>query len=306
MIPFPNSNPRANPSTAQHGGDGANVIDISSSLPTDTRPTIRLGLFTLVFGFGGFLLWSALAPLDEGVPAAATVTIDTKRKAIQHLAGGLVRRVAVREGQHVKAGQLLVELDEGTTRANFESTRQNYMSLRASESRLLAEIENKPVISFHPDLMAAAGDPLVSQHIATQTRLFDSRHAALQSELAAIDESIAAQESTLAGIALQLESRKVQLQKLAEQLKSMSELSADGYVPRNQVLQLEQSQAELKAVLADLAASKGRTERAIGELKQRKMQRVMEASRESAAQLAEVRREVQADREKLAASAAEL
>jgi protease secretion system membrane fusion protein len=292
--------------STQNAVDAHNVIDLSSKLPTDTRPTIRLGLITLIVGFGGFLLWAGLAPLDEGVPALASVTIDTKRKAIQHVSGGIVRRVAVREGQQVKAGDTLVELDDGATRANFESIRQNYMALRASESRLVAEIEGKPVISFHSDLTAAASDPLIRQHIFTQTQLFESRRAALQSELGAMDESIAAQESTLSGIQLQFESRKVQAQKLAEQLKNITELSADGYVPRNQVLQLEQSQAELKAILADLLASKSRTERTIAELKQRKLQRTREGTRESATQLADLRREVQADREKLDAVTAEL
>lgn len=290
----------------QNAVDADNVIDLSKDLPTDTRPTIRLGLITLVVGFGGFLVWAALAPLDEGVPAAASVTIDTKRKAIQHMTGGLVQQVMVKEGQQVKSGDTLIELDDGSTRANFESIRQNYMAQRAAESRLLAEIEGRPAISFHPDLNNASNDPLIRQHMLTQTQLFASRRAALRSELAAIDESIAGQESTLSGLQLQLESRKLQAQKQAEQLKSLSDLAAEGYVPRNQVLQLEQSQAELKAILADLTASRFRTERSIAELKQRKIQRAMEGAKESGAQLAEVRREVQAGREKLDAISAEL
>lgn len=290
----------------QNASEATNVVDLTPDLPTDTRSTIRIGLIALVLGFGGFIAWAAYAPLDEGVPAPAAVTIDTKRKAIQHMTGGIVQRVDVREGQRVKTGDTLVELDDGTTRANFESIRQNYMAQRAAESRLLAEIERRDTISFHRDLTGASGDPVVQQHIFTQTQLFESRRAALRSELAAVDEAIAGQESTLAGIRLQLESRRLQAQKQAEQLKNIAELAADGYVPRNQALQLEQAQAELKAVLAELEASKLRTERAIAELKLRKAQRVMEGSKESAAQLAEVRREVQAGREKLDAISAEL
>ncbi len=290
----------------QNASDATNVVDLAPDLPTDTTSTIRVGFLALVLGFGGFLLWAGLAPLDEGVPAAASVTIDTKRKAIQHMTGGIVERVDVREGQRVKAGDTLVELNDGATRANYESVRQNYMAQRASESRLLAEIEGKATISFHPDLVAASNDPVIGQHIATQIRLFESRRSALRSELAAIDESVAGQESTLAGLRLQLENRKLQAQKQSEQLKNIAELAADGYVPRNQALQLEQSQAELKAVLAELEASKVRVERAIAELKLRKSQRVMDASKESAAQLAEVRREVQAGRERFDAIGAEL
>lgn len=286
--------------------DASNVVDLSPELPTDTRNTIRLGFVALVIGFGGFLAWAALAPLDEGVPAQASVTIDTKRKAIQHMTGGIVERVIVREGQQVKAGDPLVELNNETANANFESIRQNYMAQRAAESRLMAEIEGRPVISFHRDLMASSGDPVISQHIFTQTRLFEARKTALNNELLSIDEAIAGQEATLSGLRLQLESRTVQAQKQSEQQKNISELAEAGYVPRNQALQLEQAQAELKAVLADLTAAKARTERAIAELKLRRSQRTMEGLKESAAQLAEVRREVQAGRERLDAISAEL
>ena len=286
--------------------DAPNVVDLTPELPTDTRHTIRLGFAALVLGFGGFLVWAAWAPLDEGVPAQASVTIDTKRKAIQHMTGGIVERVLVREGQRVKAGDALIVLNDDAARANFESIRQNYMAQRAAESRLMAEIEGRPAITFHKDLMAASGDPVISQHIFTQTRLFEARKMALNSELSAIDESIAGQEALLAGLKLQLESRTVQAQKQSEQQKNISDLAEAGYVPRNQALQLEQGQAELKAVMAELSASKLRTERAVAELKLRRAQRTMEGTKDSAAQLAEVRREVQAGRERLDAISAEL
>ncbi len=290
----------------QNASDATNVVELTPDLPTDTRSTIRLGFIALVVGFGGFLTWAAFAPLDEGVPATASVTIDTKRKAIQHQTGGIIREVAVREGQRVKAGDMLVALDEGAARANFESVRQNYMGQRATESRLMAELERRDTINFHPDLMSAQGDPVINQHIVTQTQLFQSRRASLRSELAGLDEAIAGQDATLSGIRLQLDNRKVQAQKQGEQLKNLSELAADGYVPRNQVLALEQSQAELSATMAELQASKLRTERSIAELKLRKAQRLTDGAKEVASQLADVRREVQAGRERLDALTAEL
>ncbi len=290
----------------QNASDATNVVELAPDLPTDTRSTIRLGFLAIVVGFGGFLAWAAYAPLDEGVPAPASVTIDTKRKAIQHQIGGIIRSVAVREGQRVKAGDTLIELDDGATRANFESIRQSYMAQRAMESRLLAELERRESIKFHPDVLAAQSDPIINQQIQTQMDLFQSRRASLRSELAGIDESIAGQEATLSGLKLQIESRKIQIQKQNEQLKNMAELAADGYVPRNQVLTLEQSQAELNSILADLNGSKLRTERAIAELKLRKTQRLMDGAKDTATQLADVRRDVQAGREKLEAITGEL
>ncbi|NCW79228.1 MAG: biotin/lipoyl-binding protein, partial [Oxalobacteraceae bacterium] len=145
-----------------------NDDDFSQALQADTRSVIRLGIWTLIVGFGAFLIWAAFAPLDEGVPVSAVVSIETKRKTIQHLSGGIVEKVVVREGQQVKAGDLLVELNEGSTRANFEAIRQNYMAQRAAESRLLAEVSGHAKIDFHADLKVAEKDPVIQQHITTQ------------------------------------------------------------------------------------------------------------------------------------------
>lgn len=280
--------------------------DFSQALQADTRSVIRLGLWTVIVGFGAFLFWAGFAPLDEGVPVSAVVSIETKRKTIQHLSGGIVEKVVVREGQQVKAGDLLVELNEGSTRANFEAIRQNYMAQRAAESRLLAEVSGHAKIDFHADLKVAEKDPVIQQHITTQSQLFEARKAALASELSAIKENIAALNAQLSGIDQQLQSRKLQADKQAEQLKNLRELANEGYAPKNTVLQMEQTQAELRAMLADLKANRLKTQRAIAEMSMREAQRKQEALKESAAQLAEVRKEVQAGREKLEASGDEL
>ena len=257
-------------------GSAANN-EFSQALIADTRAIIRLGFWTLIVGFGAFLIWAGFAPLDEGVPVSATVSIETKRKTIQHLNGGIVEKVIVREGQQVKAGDLLVELNEGITRANFEAIRQNYMAQRAAESRLQAEVAGHSKIEFHPDLMVAAKDPLIKQHITTQTQLFDARKSALASEINAFKENIAAMNAQLAGIDQQLQSRKIQADKQAEQLRNIRELANDGYAPKNTVLQMEQTQAELRAMLADLKANRLKTQRAIAEMSMRESQRKQEA-----------------------------
>lgn len=240
---------------------------------TDTKAPIRLGFWVLVVGFGGFILWSALAPLDEGVSAQAAVSTETRRKTIQHLSGGVVRQVLVKEGQWVKEGEVLVELDEAVAKANFQSVRQSYMSQRATESRLLAELHGLPAIVFHADLVKAASDPLVQQHMQTQRELFQSRRS---SNLA----------STL-GVSTMLENRQAQAAFQSQQLSAIKELAEEGYAPRNQMLQMEQAQAELRAVVADLRASQTRVRQ--------------EYLKEVSTQLADVRREVQSGQERLAA-----
>ena len=163
-------------------------------LPADTSDTekpARIGLTVLGIGFGGFLLWAAFAPLDEGVPAQATVTIETKRKPVQHLNGGIISKVYVKEGDFVKQNQPLIELDSATTQANFESVRQRYFNLRATEGRLVAEQNNDEKINFHEDLLKISKeDPVIAANVATQESLFNARRSSLKAELQSIDEAI--------------------------------------------------------------------------------------------------------------------
>jgi protease secretion system membrane fusion protein len=97
---------------------------------TNSDRAARVGLWTLAIGLGGFLVWASIAPLDEGVPTQGMVSIDTKRRTVQHLQGGMVEEVLVREGEMVTEGQLLVRLNDSTVRANYEAARQNLAALR--------------------------------------------------------------------------------------------------------------------------------------------------------------------------------
>src|SRR5690606_32437549 len=123
-------------------------------------------------------------------PSAGTVAIDTKRKVVQHLSGGIIEKVLVREGDRVRAGQLLIRLDTTMARANHESARQRYLGLRAMQARLTAEDLGAQKLVFHDDLQAAAADPLIRQQMRTQEELFQTRRQLLRSDLQSIEENI--------------------------------------------------------------------------------------------------------------------
>lgn len=275
-------------------------------LPTDTAQPTRIGMWVLGLGFGGFLLWAGLAPLDEGVPTSGMVAIDTKRKAVQHLSGGIVSEVFVKEGQFVKAGDPLLRIDKAVSQANYESTRQHYLTLRAMEGRLVTEQTGQGRIGFHPDLLAAKDDQLARQAMENQESLFQSRRSALQAELDAMQQSVQGHEASIQGFEGVLATRKQQQAFLKEELRGLRELVEEGYAPRNKLLELERMLAENTGSIADLQGNIQRTRRAIGELKLRMVQRRQEYRKESDGQLAEVRREVQADADKLTAATNDL
>ncbi len=266
----------------------------------------RVGLWALAIGFGGFVLWAALAPLDEGVPTQGTVTIDTKRKPVQHLSGGIVKEVLVREGQVVQEGQVLIKLDEAFTRANYESIRQRYLGLRATQGRLLAEQAGQSAISHHPDLTKAAADPLIAQQMQTQQQLFQTRRAGLRADLQAIEENIQGQQGMLQSYEGMLVNRRSQLALLNEELNNTRELVKEGYAPRNRQLELERMVADVSAGIGDLTGNMVRARQNIAELRQRVIARQQEYRKEVESQLTDVAREVLSDAEKFISVQADL
>lgn len=271
-----------------------------------SQRTARKGLWILGAGLAAFIIWAALAPLDEGVPTPATVSLDTKRKTVAHLQGGIVREVLVREGDVVKEGQVLMRLEDSATRASYDTIRQRYLALRAMEARLQAELNESYQLRLHPDLEAALDDPEIVRHVKTQEQLMQTRRNALHADLQALEESIRGQQAMGQSYEGMTASREVQRRLVAEQLQNIKGLVADGYAPRNQQLDLERQQAEVVTALTDLQGSTARARQAVAELRQRALVRKQDYRRESEAQLAEVTREVQTDQSRYTAIKGEL
>ena len=255
----------------------------------------RVGLWALIIGFGGFLLWAAFAPLDEGVPGQGMVAIDTKSKAVQHPLGGIIKEVLVTEGQQVKEGQLLVKLDEAVATMNFQTSRLRYLGLRAMESRLVAEQQGSGKIVWHADLRTALSDPQIRQITLTQEQLFESRRASLRADLQGIEESIQGQEGSLKAYEEMAVNRRIQLAILSEELKNTTSLVSEGYAPRNRQLELQRMVAEMNSSISDLQGNTVRAQRGIGELRQRAIARKQESRKEVESQLTDVAREAQTE-----------
>ena len=286
--------------------DATYASGTGQDMAAHTGSAARIGLWALGLGFGGFLLWAGLAPLDEGVPGQGMIAIDTKRKSVQHLSGGLVKEVLVGEGSIVTEGQVLLRLDEAVARANFESIRQRYLGLRAMEGRLLTEQRGGASIVFHPDVLASSKDPQIRQVVMTQEQLMASRRASLRADLQSNEESIQGQLGLIQSYESMLQNRKNQQALLGEELTNTRSLVKDGYVPRNRQLELERMTAEISSGIAELQGNIIRATRAVAELRQRAIVRQQEYRKEVDSQLADVAREVHGDAERFTAAKEDL
>lgn len=258
---------------------------------TDAGAYSKLGWLTVLLGVGGFLLWAATAPLDKGVPLQGTVAAAGNRKAVQHQNGGTVAKILVQDGDKVKAGQVLVRMNDVQSRSALEMTRSQYYSATASEARLIAERDGKSTMTFPAALEAVKSDPRVATNVALQEQLLSSRRLALENELAGTEASIAGLKLQNAGLQASRDSKKLQLSLLQEQLDNTRDLVREGYVARSKQLELERMYAQISGAMAEDIGNLGRGERQVMELSLRRVQRQQEYQKEVRSQLTDIQKE---------------
>ncbi len=270
------------------------ATDPRNQVQTDETIHTRIGWWIVLVGFGGFILWASFAPLDKGVPLSGTVTVASHLQAVQHQTGGIIDSILVKEGDHVKVGQLLVRMNDVQIKAQAEITRIQLYTARAVEARLLAERDGKNEITFPAELLALQNDSRVANNIIIQNQLFTSRRLALQHEMAALSESAAGLKVQLRGLETSRVSKNQQLKFLEEQLVNLRDLAQEGFVPRNRVLELERTYTQLTGDISSDIGDIGRIQRQIAELEQRRIHRQQEYQKEVRQQLSDIQRETHA------------
>lgn len=252
----------------------------------------RWGWGIVLAGLGSFSLWALLAPLDQGVPVTGTVMVTGNKKAVQHLTGGTVEALLVREGDTVRSGQVLVRMNAVQTAANAAVTRVKFHTARATEARLLAERDGLASIVFAPDTLAASEKARIASILTVQQQLFAARRQSLQAELSALSESIAGIEAHNTGLKEARQGKLDQQRMLQEQLNAMRDLARDGFVARNRLLDLERTSVQLSTSMSEDLGNIARSQRQMGEIRLRRLQRQQEFQMEVRTQLAEIQKEV--------------
>jgi membrane fusion protein, protease secretion system len=266
----------------------------AATVHTDASAYSRLGWLIVLVGVVGFLLWALFAPLDKGVPMSGDVAKEGNRKAVQHLTGGVVQDILVKEGDVVKKGQVLVRMNNVQVTEQSEITKVQMFANRTAEARLIAERDGKSAPAFPEDLKPYKDDPRVAENMALQNQLFSARQSALKNDLGAIDENISGLKLSLDGMQASRDGKKEQLAILKEQVDNLRDLARDGYVARARLLDVERTYVQTKGALAEDIGNIGRTQRQIAELTLRRAQRVQDYQKEVRTQLAEVQRDADA------------
>ncbi|WP_337019243.1 HlyD family type I secretion periplasmic adaptor subunit [Leclercia sp. AS011] len=219
---------------------------------TNIWPPLIRGLAVILIGVGGFLLWAIKAPLDAGVVADGTVTVSSNRKTIQHLSGGRVTDIFMKEGEAVKKNQVLMRLDTLQLDMRYSALSAQYISAKTSEDRLLAERNGAASITFSDSLLKNfAGNKRLAESQQLQAKLFETRRKNIQDELSMIEES-------LDGLVGQTENlnkikgyREHQFTLINRELGAIRALSEKNYYPKAQLMVLEREAAEISSTVSE-------------------------------------------------------
>jgi epimerase transport system membrane fusion protein len=268
---------------------------------TDDRFERRLGLAILLTGVGGFGAWAALAPIDSAAVAPGIVTVEFNRKTVQHLEGGIVREILVREGERVGPGQLLVRLDDTQALAQLEIARSQYLANRALEARLVAERDGFREVVFPDDLLTARADPRVQEAIAGQQQVFAARAKALSGEMEVLQQRIEQLNEQIRGLEALSGSKLARIKSYRTEIQDFQKLYEKGLTDRLRLREMERLAAELEGERAEhssaIAAAQvkiGETRLEIVQLQRRQQTEVAQELRDTQAKLFDLRERIRA------------
>ena len=255
--------------------------------PISARGTILLGLAVVGTTFFGAGVWASTAPLASAVNAPGTVIIAGKRRTIQHLEGGIIKELHVREGQEVEAGQVLITLDPTQANATVMRLRNQLDTQLALEARLNAERNGDDAVTFPEELTARADDPKVSQILAGQRQEFDERRKTLVGTVELLQQKVLQLDRIIDGLKSQRVSKEDQVGLIQEELGALQILLKKGLTNKSRVLELQRGSAQLNGDIGDIVAQIGRSEQQISEANMQIIQTSQQFREEVVAQLRE-------------------
>ena len=215
---------------------------------------IRLAAAACIFGLGGFIAWGSVAPLEEGVAASGQVIVESERQVIQHLEGGIISEIKIREGEWVEKGDVLVVLKDTVSLAGRDQVVQEYAALASSTARLQSLLDGDASVDFSALEGLELGEQERADIISRETSLFNQQRQALRADIAVLESRRSATLKTQDSRANQARIVGRSLQAAQNELALMQDMQARQLVRLDQVSQAERLVATLEGDIAGLEA----------------------------------------------------
>lgn len=235
-------------------GEGFTRADLGSwheGLDTDRKPVLKMAglILLIVFGIGG--VWSLVAPLGSAVVASGRVIAEDRNRVVQHLEGGILEELIVREGDRVQQGEAVARLDDTLLRAQLDADLLQEAILRVQLARRRAEVQLADVIDFPTDFdPLIASDPRLVEGIDSQREEFTSVKSYIEAKVANLQNSIVGQQKDIEGQQELLKAYERAAFLFQEELTDFETLNEQGYTRRIQINERKRQIAQTEARIA--------------------------------------------------------
>ena len=256
-------------------------------------PYVIAGYATIALAFGVFGTWAATAPLASGTVAGGTVAVFSNRQVVQHLEGGIVSEILVKEGNVVEVGDVLVRLDSTQAQGNHAVLKSRLAFMRATEARLEAESIDADAIDFPQDILEAdgadAGEPIF---VKLQRTLFNDRKATKAGQIGILRVRIEQLGEELIGLESQRNAFSEQVSSMTQEIERLTRGQEGGFVATNQVAQLSRTRMELEGNLGQVIASIAKVKQSVAETELQILQISQEFAERASTELRDIRDQV--------------
>jgi HlyD family type I secretion membrane fusion protein len=213
---------------------------------TSLNRHIAVGLLLILILVGGVGGWAAVEEISGAVIAPGIMVVETKAKRVQHQEGGIIKEIRVQAGDLVKAGDLVVKLDDTVVQANLSIIMSELGELEAQEVRLIAERDGHAQMHYPSELMdRGKQEPAIAGSLSDQRALREARGSALQGRKAQLTEQIAQLKNHIRGLVVQRSAKTENIQLINERLEALEPLLLKGLVLATEVTILKRDRAEL-------------------------------------------------------------
>jgi len=238
----------------------------------------------LAIGLGG---WASTAEISGALIAPGSLVVDSNVKKVQHPTGGVVGELRVRDGDRVKAGDILIRLDETVTRANLAIVTKGLTELYARKARLAAERDGAATVELPRELAASANDPDVQEAMASERRLFELRRTGRLGQKDQLQQRVKQLQEQITGLVAQQDAKSKEMSFIDKELEGVRDLWAKNLVQLSRLTSLEREEARLQGEPGQLIAAAAEAKGKIAETELQILQVDQEATTEVAKELRE-------------------
>lgn len=278
--------------------DNKKILDGTMTEKPWIKKPVLFGLLVIGIFVGGFSLWAGLAPLESAAQAPGKIIVAGYHRTIQHLEGGIVKAIYIKDGMDVKKNQVLLQLDDYQAKIVLQLRRDEVFELLGIDSRLQAEKNEANQITFSSRLLAESNNTKVQEIMKGQIAIFNANEKAFQANLTILEQQINQVTEQIKGIESTNESTLKQLKLIDEEETSVAYLEKRKLIERSRLLSLQREAARLRGLIGESQSKIAMLHQHTGEIKLKIATLKKERSKEILTELRETQQKLSAAIEK--------